>query len=301
MTLVPKSRLLRLKYAMDKRQPPRSVLVVISHYNAWPTDHLVALLDQIESVPAGHPFHVRIVVNQAEAKPCELPSRHAGVEILYRANTGYNIGAWDYGWRQAPRFDEYLFLQEECTIQRAGWLRACVRAVGRRGVGLVGESRVLGGLSWDETASFRSWVVEDPDGINPPEEWARFTRRYLERNQIDPTRSPAHLQALILYARRETLEAIDGFRIDHRKDDAIGCEVAISKCVEAVGLGTIQLRRRPFQYILHPQWTYIREETAGLRWAIHSALQRSAERVLSPQIRQRLRHAVQALTRRTAR
>jgi len=286
---------------MDKSQLPRSVLVVISHYNAWPTDHLVALLDQIQAIPAGHPFQVRVVVNQAEPKLCELPSRHAGVEIRYRANTGYNIGAWDHGWRESPRFDEYLFLQEECTIQQPGWLRVFVRAASRRGVGLVGESRVLGKLTWAETEAFQSWVVEDPDGIKPPEQWAKFTHRYLERQGIDPTSTPTHLQALIIYARRATLEAINGFRIDQRKDDAIGCEVAMSKCVEAVGLKTVQVRLRPFQYIMHPQWSVIRDGTAGIRWALSSVLQRTKDRVLSPRLQSRLKRAAQLLARGTPR
>ncbi len=37
-----------------------SVLVVISHYNAWSTDQLTALLDQMWSVPAGYAFQARI-------------------------------------------------------------------------------------------------------------------------------------------------------------------------------------------------------------------------------------------------
>jgi len=67
-------------------------LVVISHYNAWPTDHLFKLLDEIHAVPAGHPFRCRVVVNQAEDKRLDLPSRYADVEVLYRENLGYNIG-----------------------------------------------------------------------------------------------------------------------------------------------------------------------------------------------------------------
>ena len=286
---------------MAKSRLPRSVLVVISHYNAWPTDHLVALLDQIQTIPAGYPFQVRVVVNQAEPKPCVLPARHAGIEIRYRENTGYNIGAWDHGWRQAPRYDDYLFLQEECTIQRPGWLRPFVRAAARAGVGLVGESRVLAHLSWEETETFTAWMVEDPDGIQPPEQWAKFTHRYLRRTGIDPTASPAHLQALIIYARHEALAAINGFRIDLRKDDAIGCEVAMSKCVEAVGLTTVQVGFRPFQYILHPQWAATRAETAGVRWALHSALRRTTARLISPRVRSRLRQAARLWGRRLSR
>ena len=79
-----------------------NTLVVVSHYNAWPTDQLVALLDQIKAIPAGCPFDCRVVVNQAKPGPLELPPRHADVGVLYRENIGYNIGAWDHGWRVGP-------------------------------------------------------------------------------------------------------------------------------------------------------------------------------------------------------
>ncbi len=35
-----------------------------------------------------------------------------------RENTGFNIGAWDYGWRHLPPYDYYLFLQDDCFIVR---------------------------------------------------------------------------------------------------------------------------------------------------------------------------------------
>ena len=50
-----------------------SVLVVISHYNAWSSDQLIALLDQMWSVPAGYPFQARIVANRAEPHDLALP------------------------------------------------------------------------------------------------------------------------------------------------------------------------------------------------------------------------------------
>jgi hypothetical protein len=41
-----------------------------------------------------------------------------------RENTGFNIGAWDYGWRHLPPYDYYLFLQDDCFIVRPLWLKA---------------------------------------------------------------------------------------------------------------------------------------------------------------------------------
>ncbi|AVQ70572.1 hypothetical protein B5D77_03705 [Microcystis sp. MC19] len=35
------------------------------------------------------------------------------VKYLIRENTGFNIGAWDYGWRHFPPYDYYLGLAEK--------------------------------------------------------------------------------------------------------------------------------------------------------------------------------------------
>src|SRR5438552_9442241 len=100
------------------------VLVVISHYNARPVNDVLALLDSMHSVPSGWPFHVRIVVNQETPTSLILPARPWRFEVLYRENRGYNIGAWDFGWRVSPYYDAYLFLQEECQVVREGWIKA---------------------------------------------------------------------------------------------------------------------------------------------------------------------------------
>jgi len=67
-----------------------SVLVVISHYNAWSSDQLIALLDQMWSVPAGYAFQARIVVKRAEPHDLALPPRYQSVEVLYRQNVGFD-------------------------------------------------------------------------------------------------------------------------------------------------------------------------------------------------------------------
>jgi hypothetical protein len=59
------------KHTMARLQG--DVLVVVSHYNAWPTDQLFSLLDQISNVRSGCPFGVRIVVNQARPVRLNLP------------------------------------------------------------------------------------------------------------------------------------------------------------------------------------------------------------------------------------
>ncbi|MGC8641948.1 MAG: hypothetical protein ACP5XB_18940 [Isosphaeraceae bacterium] len=233
-----------------------SVLVVISHYNAWKTDQLVALLDQVASVPAGYPFQLRIVVNQAMPKPLELPDRHIGSEILYRENTGFNIGAWEHGWRTGPPYDIYLFLQEECRIAQGGWLSPFVRLLQGGKVGLVGEL-----LGWNSTWRFlkdytgpycQSWITLD-DGRRVDR--ATFYMEFLERRGIPCGPKGDHLQSLILCAPRSVLEAIDGFSIGGSYHEAVASEIAFSKKVQALGLQIKQIGTLPFTYIEHTQWS----------------------------------------------
>ena len=242
-----------------------NTLVVVSHYNAWPTDQLVALLDQIKAIPAGCPFDCRVVVNQAKPGPLELPPRHADVEVLYRENIGYNIGAWDHGWRVGPPRESYLFLQEECRILRPGWLSPFVQAAGQPGVGFVGESLKYRGYGWDRVA----WVTRgkpypDDDREGLPLEFTEGIKRFLESRGLAVNGRADHLQSLVLCARREVLEAVDGFPIGRTKGDAIGCEVAISLRSVAQGYRIKQVGRTPFTYILHPQWQFLQSGMTGL-------------------------------------
>ncbi len=234
--------------------PQPSILVIVSHYNAWPTDHLVALLDQMTLIPAGLPFQTRVVVNQARDLPLKLPERHTGVEILYRPNTGYNIGAWDLGWRESPARDCYLFLQEECQILRPNWLKAFVDLAMRPNVGLVGESLHWAGLSWNRLdryyANFPFAAKVDGREVPIPV----GVRAGLARLGVLPGKTGAHLQSLVFCLRREVLEAMDGFGIGSDYAEATVAEVAASKRVEAMGLRVCEVGSGSFAYVLHPQW-----------------------------------------------
>jgi hypothetical protein len=237
----------------------KSTLVVISHYNAWPNDQLVALLDQLKSIPAGSPFDCRVVVNQAIDRPLDLPTRHQDVDVRYRENTGYNIGAWDHGWRVDPPYETYLFLQEECRILRTGWLQGYLKCLSDPKVGMVGESMFWPGYTWEraDTYSLYSTFPGTP-AEGPNVTHTEGIRAFLGSQGIPIGKTAEHLQSLVLCTRRGVLEATDGFLVGRDYGEAIGSEVAISKRVEALGLRVREVGIGPFRYILHPQWANLR-------------------------------------------
>jgi hypothetical protein len=94
----------------------------------------------------------------------------------------------------------------------------------------------------------------------------------------------------VLYARREILEAINGFPIGLRYDEAVGCELGISKRVEAIDLKTVAVGSRPFEYILHPQWKHLHDESAGPVWAIRKVTASWALRKALSKLKRRLLH-----------
>jgi hypothetical protein len=235
------------------------VLVVVSHYNAWPSDNLVRLLDQMRTIPAGWPFRVRVVVNAARPHRLSLPPWHADVEVCYRPNNGYNIGAWDEGWRLDPAYDAYLFIQEECRILRDDWLGAFVRKANEPRVGLVGESlSPVWDALWEELE--RRFQGERPPGHlvdGQPAERVPCYLDFLRRHGIDPGPRGDHLQSLVLFARRTVLEQIDGFPIGDNYGEAIASEIGMSKKIQALGLRLCEVGPHPFTYIEHPQWRYL--------------------------------------------
>jgi hypothetical protein len=241
-----------------------TVLVVVSHYNARPAGELVRLLDQAREVPAGWPFQPRVVVNRALPQDLELPPRHRGTDVLYRENVGYNIGAWEHGWRAGPHYPGYLFLQEECQLVRAGWLAAFVRSATEPGVGLVGECLSPDwDAPWGELARrFRGQTLPGHQAAGRPADRVPCYLDFLARQAIDPGPKGDHLQSLVLFCRREVLGATGGFPVGNDYGEAIASEIGISKKVQALGLALRQVGPTPFTYVEHPQWLHRRPPPA---------------------------------------
>lgn len=247
---------------MDPNSTP--VLVVVSHYNARPPHLLVELLDSLTGHAAGCPFRTRVVVNLGETKRLVLPARYRDVDVLYRPNTGYNIGAWDHGWRVPPACGAYLFLQEECRVVRDDWLGAFVRRGAEPGLGLVGEClSPPWDAPWAELAR-RCEGERLPEHLigGQPADRVPCYLDFFRRHDIPPGVKGDHLQSLILYARRAVLEAIRGFPVGTNYGEAVAAEIGISKKVQALGLGIGEVGPVPFTYVEHPQWLHRRPDQA---------------------------------------
>lgn len=240
----------------------RSVLVVISYYDGRPGRHLIELLRSMRFVPAGWPYQVRVMVNQVRPAPLSLPADLGDVEVHYRHNRGFNIGAWEAGWRTEPAYDGYLFLQDECQIVREGWVAAFVHKAVGKNVGLVGECL---SPNWDapwETLALLTQGDQLPEHCveGKPAERVRCYLHFLRTHGIAPGLKGDHLQSVVLFARREVLVAINGFPVGRNYGEAIASEIGISKKVQALGMSIREVGPDPFTFIQHPQWLHRRRE-----------------------------------------
>jgi len=216
---------------------PSQCLVTISYYNAWPIDDLLRLLDEVHNIPSGHDFDVLVVVNRGKEEPIDLPDKYRELNVIYRENSGYNIGAWDHGWRSYPDYDYYLFLQDECHIVKQDWLKAFIDKAGGQD-GLFGESMVYNLIS----------LVADNDGFK--KKIAEYEQYYGINNK-----NYKHLQTLILFATNKTMSVLNGFPdVETEKSTGVAVEVTISRATMNAGFPVAQVSFYPFEYIQHPQW-----------------------------------------------
>lgn len=234
---------------------PRT-LVVVSYYDARPRRDLDALLGELATVPAGAPFETLVVVNQTQAQPTVVDTALPGLRVLHRENRGFNIGAWDHGFRSAPDHDRYLFLQDECRLTRPGWLLPFLLRLARPEVGLVGERlNPAWQAPWSELERrFAGHTLADHRVDGAPAERLPAYRAFWRRHGIDPGECGDHLQTLVLATRGDVLTRIGGFPSGADYGEAIAAEIGISKRVQMLGLSVEEVGPRPFTWITHPQW-----------------------------------------------
>ncbi|MCE9657604.1 MAG: hypothetical protein K8R60_03525 [Burkholderiales bacterium] len=234
--------------------------VIVSFYDERDDGELVRLLRQLRSGDAGAAFDLRVVVNSPRGEALRLPDDLASVNTTVRQNTGFNIGAWNHGWLNNPGYAFYVFLQDECEIVRTGWLARYRKLLSEPGVGAAGESLLI----WPGWRRFaRQW----------PEATAECAAIARQR-AIALGKSPSHLQTLAIGASAACLEATGGFLLADGKAQAIATEIMFSRLCLARGFAIRQSAWRPFEYIMHPQWRSLRDDSAKVSWNVNRALKR---------------------------
>ncbi len=232
--------------------------VVVSFYDERPSEELVRLLRQLRDTDAGAEFTPCVVVNSERLLNLQLPADLSSTRILYRKNSGFNIGAWNHGWKENPGFSYYIFLQDECDIVKAGWLSRYKRLLSRDRVGLVGESLLLR-PSW-------SWIKR---------EWPKAYSECVTLGKIHNIElgvSSSHVQTLALGASAACLEATSGFLMADNKVGAIATEIMFSRNCLSRGFKISQSAWRPFEFFSHSQWRSIRNDSTKLAWNIYRTL-----------------------------
>ena len=234
--------------------------VVVSYYDARPPAELERLLRQIRD--SGFDLRdVLVVVNSVGDATLKLADGLERVETAYRRNSGFNMGAWDFGWRSRPRYRNYLFLQDECAIVRSDWSREYTRMLDdEHGMAIVGESLQYW-WSWAQLGRMSQPVLSACRGLASSKE-------------IALGKSPTHLQTLVVAASNSALTRLGGFVLADEKVEAIASEILFSRHAIASGYCIHQSARRPFEFFGHEQWDGIRGNAVGLRWFVTQSLKR---------------------------
>lgn len=231
-------------------------LVVISYYDRRPIDPLNNLLESMCEYDAGAEYSICVVVNRTTNKELKLSFKEKPLSILYRNNTGMNIGAWDHAWRSKQEFDSFLFLQDECYITKNNWLSEFKYKASQQSVGLVGESL---NKNWDRSWKDLKKIQKDVrlrehelNGVNINR--VDLYLQFLTDQNIQAGTTGRHLRSLIWFANKDVLDKIDGFPVGNNYGECIAAEIGVSKKVEAVGLQIAQVRDNPFYFIRHLEW-----------------------------------------------
>jgi hypothetical protein len=249
-------------------EKPRTC-VVVSYWTGRPPKDLKKLLRDMKEVDAGSPFEVVIVVNGGDQKPLSLPPEFDSLRprILNRENKGWNLGAWDHGWRQAGDFDYFLFLQDDCFLKTRGWVGDFeFRFDHDSGIGLLGEEIMWDQMTWpyirkatDRDLGSLAWPESEP--VHPLDTFQTL----MTKRGVPPGEVGTHLPSLILFTSKRILEEVGGFPlVGSTYYEAVACEIGISRLIASKGYRIARVRDRSFQLIGHPQWTQWHVFRSGL-------------------------------------
>ena len=258
--------------------------VIVSYWTAQPAKNLHRLLAQMQKIDAGAPYDLLIVCNGGLERPLILPVRFNSLKprIINRENTGYNLGAWECGWRDADGYEYYLFLQDDCFLKRPNWVNDFEYRMSRDpGIGLLGESIAWDRATWsyireatDRDLGRTAWRHDD--SVHPIDACLAL----LEQHGIPPGETGSHLQSLILFTSRRVLAEVGGFpMMGTGYRGACATEVGISRLIESRGYRLSKVAECPFEFIGHSGWTNQGNKLkVSLRWRVSILLRRLAKR-----------------------
>jgi len=235
-------------------------LVIISYYDARPIDNLKCLVSQLLRDPSDG-YDICVVVNATKPDTDAFLIKHAGFTVIRRENIGFNIGAWDHGWKAIPGYEYYIFLQDECIVRRDDWL-ASYKAIFKKYNNklLMGESKMY----WDSWSALRKKYA--PIAVE--------CRRLAAVYGVAPGRTPTHIQSLVFAAPAETLNKLGGFFFAEDKVEAMATEILISRHAVSKGIPIVQSAWRPFTYFGHEQWNEIRGKSGKISWSLKRVFHR---------------------------
>jgi hypothetical protein len=252
--------------------------VVICYWTGQPIKNLYRLLAQMQKVDAGSPFDTVIVANGGDLAPVVLPSRFDDLRatVINRENHGYNIEAWDVGWRDKA-YEFYLFLQSECFLKTRNWVADFEFRMARdRGIGLLGERYLWEQMTWsfireatDRDLGDSVWPKGEP--LHPIDN----IRDHLERHGYPLTDLGSHLVSIIQFTSRAVLEEVNGYpRLGSTYRAACAGEIGFSRVIASKGYRISKIRDRDFSVIGHRQYTLSYDLHFNARNKLRSALKK---------------------------
>jgi len=240
----------------------------------------------MSKIDAGVIFDLVIVCNGGDLNPLSLPDslKVLSIRVFNRENTGWNLGAWDFGWRAAGPYSYFLFLQDDCYIKSDGWIADFeFRIEHDFGIGLLGEE-----IMWDEMTW--SFIRKATDRDLGPIAWPKNEQMHpidtyqelLVKRGIPPGDVGTHLPSVILFTSRKILEEVGGFPlIGTSYREAVACEIGISRLIASRGYRITRVKGEgsSFRLIGHVEWS--NSHRAWLR------VRRSIKKMLFPFSRRR--------------
>jgi hypothetical protein len=247
-----------------------SLCIIISFFDERSSNKLINLLDSLKAVISNQALNSRFLttiavsVNTVSNSAIDLPDRFSDLTVIYQQNRGFNMGAWDNGWRHFSGHRHYLFLQDECEVVRDDCLQHYWQLLEKSDPSfIVGESLQLW-KNWDQLGS--KWPIGKETMIC-----------MASAMKIPLGRTPSHLQTIALAASDKTLKQLGGFILADDKIEAVSAEVLFSRRAVSRSVRLKQSAWRPFQYFSHEQWNDVRTRSRKPSWHCSRTLHMARE------------------------